>query len=126
MVEQQPYWEIPGLQEIYLEDSYVLGIREDGHELAFDMEFVLREGHALFEAPGPERQYCYRRGSLIFRGVEATKWIERRSVASWDASGEQDLGNIDSLINESGWFKLEGDWGSVHLRAARVEAALDS
>lgn len=126
MVKQQPYWEMPGLQEIYLEDSYVLGIRAEGHELTFDMEFVLREGHTLYEVPGPERQYCYRRGRLIFRDVEATKWIERREVASRDLNGDRDLGNIDSLVNESGWFKLEGDWGNVHLRAARVEAALDS
>lgn len=117
----QPYWDLAGLDQLYLEDSYVLGIEEEAGTVRFQMEFVLREGHPAFQPPGPDQQYCYRRGELTFVGANDIVWQERREVVSWDARGEHDLGNIDALYLENGWYRAEGDWGSIKLHADRVE-----
>jgi len=118
----QPYWELSGLEQVYLEDSYVLSIEEDADTVRFRMEFVLREEHPAFEPPEPEARYCYRRGELTFVGARDIIWQERREVVSWDARGEHDLGNIDTLTLDGGWYMAEGDWGRIKLHADRVEA----
>lgn len=116
------YWEHAALEQIYLEDSYVFGIEECAGELVFEMEFVLRGEHPLYEPPKPSDQYCFRKGRLVFHDVKEVKWLERRDVGSWDATGQRDFGNIDALHQDDhGWFQLEGDWGKVDVRAEGVE-----
>lgn len=117
---KKQYWEYSALAQIYLEDSFVLGIDEGPGALTFEMEFVLREGHPLYAPPARDENYCYRHGALIFRGVTETVWRKRQPAISRDARGESDMGNIDTLWHDSDWFLLEGDWGSVRLRAADV------
>ena len=109
-----------GFAQVYLEDSYVLEIMETKDTLEFDMELVLREGHPAYTVPGAEEQYCYKRGKVVFRGVRDVSWHERKDVVSWDARGERDLGNIDVLCLDEGWFRLQGDWGRVRLHATEV------
>jgi hypothetical protein len=121
---KKQYWLYPGLEQIYLEDSFVLGIDESPGELKFELEFVLREGHPLYALPAPGDNYCYRRGALIFRGVTERSWLKRQPAVSRDARGEADMGNIDALWQESDWFSVEGDWGSVRFRAADVHVEI--
>ena len=118
LVEDYGRW--PELEQFYLEDSFVLEIKETTDTLTFHMELVLREGHPAYRAPSRNQQYCYKRGKLIFSGVRDITWYERKDVKSWDAAGEHDMGNIDAFYRDDGWFKLQGDWGSVRLHADHV------
>jgi hypothetical protein len=110
----------PELQQYYLEDSFVLDIKDVKDSLIFEMELVLREEHPAYRAPSQDAQYCYSRGRLVFSGAKDVTWTEKKYVNSWDATGEHDWGNIDVLRSDDGWFKLQGDWGAVQLHAQRV------
>lgn len=125
MKHSSQYWEWPALEHYYLEDSYVLSIRERACSLRLDMEFVLRETHPEYRVPDAEKQYCYRRGRLVFGNPREVRWLERRDVKSSDATGDSDLGNVDTLCIEDGKFKLSGDWGSLELVADALQAQLD-
>ena len=59
----QPYTGIDGLQDIVLEESYVLGITATPGQLVFTMDFVLTRDHPLFRPFNPAETYeCFRRG----------------------------------------------------------------
>jgi hypothetical protein len=108
------YEVLPGFQDVYLEDSYVLAIDVTDDRATFGLEVVLRESHPQYTAPRTGEQYCYRPGMLVFPRVRRTEWIEKRLVPSTDASGSIDYGNIDELMEMSpGIFRLAGDWGGL-------------
>ena len=67
----------------------------------------------------PGEQYCYAYGALVFSDVAHTKWLERSTQRYVDATGETDLGNIDSLTSVDGRYEVAGDWGRVRIRWAR-------
>lgn len=113
------YAEMPGLSGLYLEDSYVLGIAESAGRLRFSMSAVLTPEHPAYRDPLPGEQYCYADGALVFSGVAHTDWLERSTQRYVDATGETDLGNIDSLTSADGTYEVAGDWGRVRIRCAR-------
>lgn len=117
---ERDYTDYPELSRLYLEDSYVLEIIEDSARLAFDLEAVLLQGHPAYHDPIEGEQYCYARGLLTFDDISDVEWVSRSHATYTDASGEEDLGNIDSLTNEDGVFQVEGDWGQVHFRSSQA------
>lgn len=112
------YAEMPGLSDLYLEDSYVLDIAESAGRLTFSMSAVLTPEHPAYRDPLPGEQYCYADGALVFSGVTHTDWLERSTQRYVDATGETDLGNIDSLTSADGTYEVAGDWGRVRIRCA--------
>ncbi len=60
------YDELACLTEVYLEDSYVLAIKEGGSTLVFAMDLVL-ESHPLYKKPREGERYCYRKANILFR-----------------------------------------------------------
>jgi hypothetical protein len=111
------YSVLPGLDGVYLEDSFVLGIGETSDELVFDLDAVLTPSHPSYAPPHPGDQYCYRRGALLFR-TDKISWLGRSQTRFHDESGEEDLGNIDIFTAEGDHYYLEGDWGSVELESS--------
>lgn len=113
------YTTIPGFEDVYLEDSWILGIHVEPGSVAFDVEVVLLETHPLYSPPGPEEQYCYRRGTIIFHQVAEVNWTGQGVVVpAVDASGEQDFGSIDEFELADGSYALEGDFGRLVVRSA--------
>jgi len=110
---------LPFLKGLYLEDSYVLAIVDEPGRFAFKLDAVLTPENLAYKPPKINEQYCYHHGDLIFDEVTAVDWLERSFQKSIDASGEEDLGNIDSLTFEGGAFLLEGDWGVVKIWCRR-------
>ena len=106
------YAQIAGLENVYLEDSWVLGVHESDGSLSFDLEAVLTEGHPQWNQPKPGEVYCYRRLALIFPSVRGVEWIERGMRPATDATGEQDWGHIDTFVGD-GAATVVGDWGNV-------------
>lgn len=114
-----PYYDIPALRGIYLEDSYVMGIEEREGGISFTVDAVLTEDHPRYHSPKPGEQYCYAGIVLDFGSVTSVDWLERSEHVFTDPDGEQDLGNIDVLRWEGDLYDIAGDWGHVHVRSAR-------
>lgn len=109
---------IPTLIGVLLEESFVLDIIERGGQVVFRLDAVLTPDHRAYHPPGPGEQYCMTPGVLIFDEVWAVEWLTdhtHRRVR--EPHGEDDLGNIDSLVVEDGTYTVEGEWGRVRIHS---------
>ena len=50
-MNRKQYYDIPDLEQIYFEDSYVIRIIEKKERLIFILDAVLKEGHTLYQPP---------------------------------------------------------------------------
>ncbi|MFC9432325.1 hypothetical protein [Nocardia sp. NPDC057030] len=107
----------PSLSGIYLADSYVLDIVEGSAEVRFVLEAVLTPEHLRYHSPAPGEQYCYIGGELVFTEVRSVEWLDRSAQKYSDATGVEDLGNIDSLTGSEGVYSVNGDWGNIRIRS---------
>jgi hypothetical protein len=113
-----PYEKLPGLEHIYLEDSFVLACIESESEIVFSLDLVLTPGHERYTPAKPNEQHCYRSGKLIFRNPTAVTWSRKDfNDPSIDASGQIDFGAIDSMALEDGVYRLVGSWGAVTIKS---------
>jgi hypothetical protein len=117
-MEHVPYYQLQGLEHVYLEDSYVLDIKTDPSSVEFSLLVVLNEQHPLYEPPRPDEQYCYRKALLRFPETERVEWLERSMKPYTDASGEIDYGNIDEFYQTNGNYYLNGDWGKLEIKSS--------
>jgi hypothetical protein len=113
------YADFPELAGLFLEDSYVLDISESPRQLVFKLDAVLTPEHPAYRPPRPGEQHCYTYGTLVFGDVTRVEWLRRSSRRHTDASGAEDLGNIDILTVRDGAFIAEGDWGRVRVLGGR-------
>jgi hypothetical protein len=105
------------LNGYYFEDSYVLSIEEKPNEVSFRLDVVLTKDHAAYRTSEPKEQYCYRRAVLRLPVTKRPYWFSRRNDPATDATGETDLGNIDTFRCCDGVFKLSGNWGEVEVES---------
>ena len=119
------YYEIPSLSNIYLEDSYVLSVREAEDSLIFELEAVLTESHPKYKKPQEGEKHCYRKIFLRFLNVDSFEWLDKRFMAYADASGEFDYGNIDSFVGCDDGYELTGDWGRVAIKGQAVDIIVE-
>lgn len=110
---QTSYAQIPDLQHIYLEDSYVLNVKEYESRLVFLLEAVLTEQHPQYLLPAADEYYCYRRATLVFPATKRVIWLEKHFKPYRDTSDHVDYGNIDIFYAQDDVYHLEGDWGRV-------------
>ena len=105
------------LENIILQESYVLDISKTAKDVIFVMEFLLANGQTPV-------------GRLIFPDVEAEEWLTDKGeltslnhlngVAHRYYGGPEeppDLGTINSIQCEGGRWVLSGDWGSCRLQS---------
>jgi hypothetical protein len=111
------YDELPGLEHLYLEDSFVLGLVERDDAIAFTVEAVLTEEHPRHRPPLPGERYCYARITLTFAGTTDVEWLERSPHVFTDPDGSQDLGGVDFLRWDGDRYDIAGDWGRVRFRS---------
>jgi hypothetical protein len=121
----KPYIELPGLAEVVLEESYVLGIRAEPSEVMFEIDFVLTRAHPAYAPPPSSERECFRKGHLRFLGVRRLVWAEQGAPPATDARGEPDYGNIESLEWDEPRYVLAGDWGHMDVTAREVQIDLD-
>lgn len=107
------YYEWVEFKDVFLEDSFVVDIRESVAEVSFGVELVLCENHPMYRSPKIGEQYCYRKADIVFGNVCNVKWLERSNRSFIDANGTMDYGNIDVFKFLSEGYYLEGDWGRV-------------
>jgi len=70
----RPYPDLPGLEHLYLEDSYVLDIEVRPGRVHLMLDLVLTADHPQHTDPLPGERYCYRRGELRFSAVTGLVW----------------------------------------------------
>lgn len=112
---QLKYENFPGFEDVYLEDSYILGIDTTLQTVTMELDVVLIETHPLYKKPSINEHYCMRKGQIIFPNCKEVNWIEKSMIPSTDATGEVDYGNIDSFVLIDGRYKIEGDLGRLDI-----------
>ena len=93
-----PYEQINGLDNIYLEDSFILEIKQLPSQVIISLDTVLTESHPLYESPSEDEQYCYKKARLKFSNVTELQWLNKDLAPSVDANGEKDYGSIDTHL----------------------------
>jgi hypothetical protein len=109
------YTDFPDLANVYLEDSFVLAIDETPTTLSFRLEAALTPSHPRYHQPRPDEAHCYADAVLTIAEAMKIDWVTRSSQTSRDATGEEDLGNIDSLQRHDDHYEITGDWGHVRI-----------
>src|SRR5215217_9049321 len=69
MNEDKNYTDFPELINVYLEDSFVLGIQEESDFLSLSIEAVLTPENPNYHPPLPGEQYCYMDADLVIDGA---------------------------------------------------------
>ena len=111
------YWSIPALENIYLEDNWVLSISAQPGSLVLVIDLVLRDQHPAYRTPSPGDQYCYRRGILRFDGVTMLSWSGQGAPPAVDATGQPDFGSFDQFEVEGAGCRLSGDFGLIEVQS---------
>jgi hypothetical protein len=115
------YYEHEALHDIYLEDSYVIGISAGRGILTITGDYVLTPEHPYYTANHPGEVHCWRRGIMVFEGVTNLNWTDQLAHRpSQDPDGSIDYGDIDVLTINGGRYVLEGDLGRIEVEAASV------
>jgi len=103
------------IQNIYLEDSFVLDWTNDGSDIVFTMEFSLLPEHPRYAKPKENEWTCYRRGVWAFKSVRNLSGLKKKEEVkrSVDPDGSVDFGTIDEFNDSEGNISLSGDFGTV-------------
>ncbi len=116
--EAVDYSGIPGLENLFFEDSWVLEILRHADRIVFRVDAVLTESHPSFAPPQPGEQHCYRRGELEFDSIRSLRWEADGLVrAISDPSGETDLGSIDAFVKVGETYVVVGDFGTLTIES---------
>lgn len=119
------YYELPGLEQIYLEDSFVLGVEILPGSVKVQLDVVLREGHPSYVAAGEDEQYCFRKGVLRLEEVGEVTWHMPTGPPAIDASGDTDYGGIDSYKVDGSVHRIVGEIGELTVTCGRYWLQLD-
>jgi hypothetical protein len=121
----KPYTEIDGLEDIVLEESYVLGITATPGQLVFKVDFVLTTDHPLYQPPPAGTIECFRRGGFRFQTVKSLQWSDQGAPPTRDPNGEIDYGHIEWFEWKPGCYRLEGGWGFIEVAGGDVQVTID-
>lgn len=113
----EDYWNIPGFEDLCLEDSWILVASRLPTAFELTVEIVLKESHPQFARPLPGEQYCYRKATLTFGNLRALSWSHETATRTTDASGEGDLGSFDNFSFEKDVYYIDGDIGQIRLKS---------
>lgn len=121
------YWQFPGFEHIYLEDSYVLGCEAKNASVEILIEAVIKEKNPLYSQPLPGEAYCYRRMKIKFPRSQRYHLIPKKMNPIQNLDGSIDWGNIDEFfLADDGKYHLVGEWGEITIVSAPPELILDS
>jgi len=112
-MERLNYWQLPGFENIYLEDSYVLSIINAKISIQILLEAVLTENHPLYTPALSEEQYCYRQMTVNFPHPQTYDLVLNNIRAIADPDGSVDYGNIDDFFMADDKYYLRGEWGEL-------------
>ncbi|PSB03785.1 hypothetical protein C7B69_26215 [filamentous cyanobacterium Phorm 46] len=111
-MERLNYWQFPGFENIYLEDSYVLSINAKV-SIQILLEAVLTENHPLYTSALSGEQYCYRQMTVNFPNPQTYDLVLNNISPIADPDGSVDYGNIDEFFMADDKYYLRGEWGEL-------------
>lgn len=114
-MEPVAYTAIPGLEQVYFEDSFVLGLCLGASYVELELDLVLTPGHRAYVTPSTAEQHCMRRATLRFSNVSRAHLTWVGTPAATDAAGEKDFGNLDSFHSDGQQYCLSGPWGELRV-----------
>jgi hypothetical protein len=117
--------DVPGLEAVVLEESYVLGVCAGPGTLALRIDFVLTPEHPEYVAPLPDETECFRRGCIVFDGIRRLEWEGQGAPPATDATGEADYGHVDLFEWEGDTYRLSGDFGELTVSGPAPRVALN-
>lgn len=123
-MNSEAWTEMELFEGVDLNDSFVLGWRQDRDLLEFSLEASLWPGHPEYEAPPHDEYACYKPAALRVRGLRSVTGLRgmHECMPAIDAAGERDFGNIDALSAlPSGGFHLAGEFGEVRIEGGQLE-----
>lgn len=125
-IYESNYFDHATFEHIYLEDSYVTGIRLNHSKFEFYMLLVLLETHPSYTEPIPGERYCYEHGILQISGI--TKMNLKRLTLSptINIDGTVDFGNIDYMRIENERVWIHGEWGEFEATSKLIEVTISS
>lgn len=112
------YADLPEYRHVALEESYVLGITITPYRLDFQLELVVKREHPLFREPCGGEVYSPVHGTLRFDPLKEISW-ESGGLPAIDADGSKDYGNLEVLAWGGSYYRFEGGFGTIKLRANR-------
>jgi hypothetical protein len=115
---------VPGLESIYLEDSYFLGVVAFENGLRLRALFALTADHPAYTSPTPGEQHCYRNGEIRVEGLRLNDWKPGRPSLLTDPGGAVDFGRID-VSREGVGYRVDTEWFDMKFEADTVTAVLD-
>ena len=118
---------IEAVEDILLEDTFVLSWDQSGDSLAFNVVASLLQSHPDASPPAPGEWACYRTGVLRFSGVTSVRGLlaQESVIPTADADGSVDYGTIDSLaLAGPGEYRIAGEFGVVTVAARDVSLVL--
>ncbi|NUR35731.1 MAG: hypothetical protein HOQ30_17135 [Gemmatimonadaceae bacterium] len=125
MNQPTDYSEIPGLEHIALEESYVLAIHLLPERFVITLELVLLPGHPAYSQPASSEMYCYRLGSLVFPSPRSLRLQSEKFHKIPGLDEPADVGNIDSMQAIDGQYQLQGEWGELTIVSEKPVVHLD-
>ena len=117
------YTHLPGLSDIFLEESWVLNVEVGPGYVCFVIEAVLTDSHPMYEPCHPGEQFYYRKSTWKFCVVRSVAWT-MGSKPAVDASGELDYGHIDEVIIEHPAYTIIGDLGEMKIISSEPKLVL--
>jgi hypothetical protein len=111
-MERLNYWQFPGFENIYLEDSYVLSMNAKV-SIQILLEAVLTKNHPLYTPALSGEQYCYRRMTVNFPHPQTYDLVLNNISPIADPDGSVDYGNIDEFFRADDKYYLRGEWGEL-------------
>lgn len=118
---------IDALDNILLEDTFVLGWHQTSGSLTFNVLASLLQSHPEASAPLTGEWACYRPGAIEFSGVSSVSGLlPQESVPSTkDPDGSADYGCIDEFsLVRPGEYRIVGEFGVVMVAARGVSFVL--
>lgn len=119
------YVELPGLEHLYLEDSWVLAVHESESTFYLDVDAVLTHHHPQWRPAKHDEQYCYRHVRILFERVTSVHWIEKSMQPTRDPDGSIDFGNIHSFTVDGEEYRIDGEFGRVVVVSASPPVVRD-
>jgi hypothetical protein len=110
-IEHNDYWEWEGFDGVLMEDSCITEIRV-GEKIVFVGSFQLTDAHPAYTAGK-----AFKGGQIEFDSVSEYVWTGQHVKPQKGKFKKKNLGGVDAMFFENGWYYTLGEWGELRFRA---------
>ncbi len=119
------YFNWPAFNNIYIDESYISGIKQKGDEITFEMDFALLPGHPRATNPNIGERYCYRSGRMRFVKTVDPVWHEKCFGIFRKTRRRSGTAIIAYFGKDPDGYTIYGDFGHLRVNCQDVKVELD-